>query len=241
MFKLDKYGELIIDRVIFETNYPILFVCVNEMKELFLCVCCQNNAQGKRWLLTKSSEENIIRMLEDRISIREAFLENKDSQITVFQGERFEVREHSELEWGESSIYLPKKGEYMEAEPAEFDEEIAYYRKRMQGGQRVDLTIPYDKCFGTMQHFSDDSFMMEELLTSVPENYANEINGWVTHRLNVSEKLFLEEIEDILMKYEFKGIVKEEATDKISYSQGMIFEKNICDIGDNVEGDLFAA
>lgn len=33
--KLDKYGQLYIDRVLFESYFPIIFTCVNDNNEIF--------------------------------------------------------------------------------------------------------------------------------------------------------------------------------------------------------------
>lgn len=131
MFELKKYGELKIDNVLFEANYPVLFTCVNENDVLFLVVCCQNNAEKTKWLITKTTEEIVIDMLKDGISIREAFLKNPECQVTVQDAEELVVKEHDADDWGENSIYLPKVGEFINAAPGEIDEEIEYYSERM--------------------------------------------------------------------------------------------------------------
>ncbi len=46
--KIDKLGTLQIDKILFESHYPILFTCVNEINELFLCTCCHANKEGKK-------------------------------------------------------------------------------------------------------------------------------------------------------------------------------------------------
>ena len=40
----DKYGKLYIDRILFESGFPIIFTCKNDFNEIFICVCCQNNS-----------------------------------------------------------------------------------------------------------------------------------------------------------------------------------------------------
>ena len=41
--KLDKFGQLFIDKILFESYFPIVFTCLNEekdvfIKDLYLCV-----------------------------------------------------------------------------------------------------------------------------------------------------------------------------------------------------------
>ncbi len=159
--RIEHYGLLKIDRIIFESAYPILFVCVNEKKELFLCVCCQNNSKGKKWLITKTHSETIVKMLKDEMPIRDAFLENPDCRITVerMNGET-NIFENDE-DWSEESIYLPKKGECLEADSDEFSDEIAYYQNRK--------TISYS------EHYSD-VLSMEGEVQSDPEPLTDEFS-----------------------------------------------------------------
>ena len=43
---LNKYGELYIDKILFETYFPIIFTCKNENNDIFICVCCQMDVSG---------------------------------------------------------------------------------------------------------------------------------------------------------------------------------------------------
>ena len=67
----EKYGKLYIDRILFESNFPIIFTCKNDADEIFICVCCQNNIKGCKWLVGKTDAINIIRMLKDELTLRE--------------------------------------------------------------------------------------------------------------------------------------------------------------------------
>jgi hypothetical protein len=202
MFKLDK--------ILFEANYPVLFTCVNEKQELFLGVCCQNNAEGMKWLLTKTDEQNIVELLEDKISIREAFLRNPESQITIFWrndveagGYKKEVTEHLESDWGEDSIYLPKKGEYLDADPGEFDEEIAYYRSR--------LLKSYNMPFGKVQIFKYNIVIDRGQFSTHLEDYCDVVIG---------EKIYSESWYKMRLTHDLKG--------EIIYSDNTQLEKTTC-------------
>lgn len=131
---IDGLGSLKIDVVLFESYYPILFTCINEKKESFLCVCCQSNSQGRRWMITKTTPKVVIKMLNNKIMLRKAFLEFPKIQITVLeQGGSISIIKNDEAEWDyDSSKSLPDKDEYMDSEEGEFEEEISYYKSLMQ-------------------------------------------------------------------------------------------------------------
>lgn len=121
--KLDKYGQLYIDRVLFESYFPIIFTCVNDNNEIFICVCCQNNEKGCKWLIGKTNGTNIIRMLQDEITIRQLLLEYSSGKISVDYVENEYTVVCNNLDWDENSSYLPKDDSYMYAEDGEFDVE----------------------------------------------------------------------------------------------------------------------
>lgn len=126
---VDKLGLLEIETVLVEMNEPVFFICKNEKEDLFLCSCCQANKNGKKWLITRTSPSIIVKILKDEITLREAFLEFKDIQISVcsFDGVT-KITEHDSVDWDyESSVFLPDKEEYMDSEEDEFSEEISYY------------------------------------------------------------------------------------------------------------------
>lgn len=125
--KLDKYGQLYIDRVLFESYFPIIFTCVNDNNEIFICVCCQNNKKGCKWLIGKTNGINIIRMLRDEITIRQLLLEYSSGKISVDYVKNEYVVAYNNSDWDENSLYLPKDDSYMYAEDGEFDDEIAYF------------------------------------------------------------------------------------------------------------------
>lgn len=145
--KIDGIGELKIDRIFFESYYPILFTCSNEKEELFLCVCCQANADGKKWLITKTDGETIVCILKNEITVRKAFLKYPQLQITVFDDNSndLSIIRGDDKDWNnDTSEALPEKGEYLDAEDGEFAEEIAYYKAKEKisyGAVCVDMQV----------------------------------------------------------------------------------------------------
>lgn len=126
--KLDGWGELRIDKVLFDAGYPVLFTCINDKRDLFICVCCQNNEDGTKWMISKTTADSVGRMLKNEITIRALFLEEKNNRFSVdaFGGEVKVIR-NNERDWAQDSICLPKENEYMDAEEGEAEEEIQYF------------------------------------------------------------------------------------------------------------------
>lgn len=123
----DRYGKFYYDKILFEAQYPIIFSCKNEYGEIFIGVCCQYNEQAHRWLLGKTEPTNIVRVLRDEMTIRQLLTEYCSKRMSVAYMNGAYVMDYHSDDWEKDSIYLPKKGSYMWAEPGEFDEEIEYF------------------------------------------------------------------------------------------------------------------
>lgn len=123
----EKTGSIYIDRILFEASYPVLFTCKNKNGEYFVVVCCQHNSEGIKWLVRKNTATNIIKMLRDEITIRDALLKGTSDKISVsYKDGKYSIEIDNE-DWNEKSSYLPKKDSYIDAEPGEFDEDIQYF------------------------------------------------------------------------------------------------------------------
>ena len=125
--KLDKYGQLYIDRVLFGSCFPTIFTCVNDNNDIFICVCCQNNEKGCKWLIGKTNGISIVRMLRDEITIRQLLLEYSTGKISVDYAENEYAVACNNSDWNEDSSYLPKEDSYIYAEDGEFEDEIIYF------------------------------------------------------------------------------------------------------------------
>lgn len=124
-------GELRIDYMIFEFDYPVLFTCMDKFDTLYLCLCCDIRLE-QRFIISKTNEERVIDLLSDKITIREAFKNevdenyivrySKDQPEGIFQKVKFD--EINELD-------LPTEGEYLNAEEDEFTDYICVLESRI--------------------------------------------------------------------------------------------------------------
>lgn len=131
-FDFKEIGSLKLDKIFFESYYPILFTCLNEKNDVFLCVCCQADLNVRKWLITDVSPKTVIELLSNKITIRDSFLKDRGSKYTIIynmENKNFQIEENNIEDWDEEkSIDLPTSGEYMDAEEDEFLEEIEYYK-----------------------------------------------------------------------------------------------------------------
>lgn len=125
--ELEKYGKLYVDRILFESYCPVIFTCVNASNEIFICVCCRRDKAGCKWLIGKTTRENIIKTLQDEITMRQLLLEYSSGRITLDRVDSKYVISYNNSDWNEDSPYLPQPDSYMYAEDGEFDDEIAYF------------------------------------------------------------------------------------------------------------------
>lgn len=199
-FNIEKYGELKIDRVIFEAAYPVLFTCVNDRQDLFLCVCCQNNRAGTKWLLSKSSSSDIIRMLRDELTIRDALLQNSDCRITITSDNRGVHVEFDNAEvWAADSIYLPKTGEYLDADPGEFDDDIGYY---LSMEKDKILASTYQMISSVTDYFTDSAWaVLEDMEYAVVERDTFFTPSEIVKNLYTIEHIHFSDAKSILARY----------------------------------------
>ena len=120
--------EITMDRILFESKYPVLFTCTNGQK-VYLFSCYLVNASVIKWIGAETNYEALIQLLEDKITIREAFLNGEKAKLLIeYDGK--EVRCDFVAKEQIPHELLPTTGEYMNAEDDEFLEEITYFKKK---------------------------------------------------------------------------------------------------------------
>ena len=170
IFDFKETGVLEIDKVFFESYYPILFTCKNDKNDLFLCVCCQADSSIKKWLLTTVSAETILKLLSNEITIRDSFLTNNGNKYSIiFKNKKYNLEVDNTKDWDpEKSIDLPTTGEYLDAEGDEYLDEIEYYKNyKIMNRYFVNYTKSYHDIL-TYKINDSSSFADEAVI-----NYSN--------------------------------------------------------------------
>lgn len=117
--------------VLFEGNYPIAFTCTDKESKVYLFICYEVNSEAVRWIASETSYDILISMLEDKITIRDAFLAKSEKKYMIeFNGDYNKVKVEYVDRNKLNSAILPTEGEYMEAEDDEFEEEISMFKQK---------------------------------------------------------------------------------------------------------------
>lgn len=126
--KIPDFCNIALDTILFESRYPVMFTCKNE-GDLYLFICCLVNAEKVEWIGTKTTYDNLIQLLENKITIRNAFLNITENKILiVYNGEGVDCKA---VKGGDIPDHLlPTAGEYMDAEEGEYEEEIALFKRQ---------------------------------------------------------------------------------------------------------------
>ena len=61
-------------------KYPVLFTCKND-KDIYLFICYYVNSEQIKWIGTRTTYDNLIDLLENKIAIRDAFLNVTNNNI----------------------------------------------------------------------------------------------------------------------------------------------------------------
>ena len=160
--KTKKYGTLYIEKIIFESYFPIIFTCVNELNQLFFVVCSKNNKEGCKWLIGKTEAENIIQLLKNQISVRDILLHSTDRLSVDYINNEYIINDSDE-DFSENSIYLPKIDSVLDAEDGEFDEEIEYYSTKVKCEYKPELYTNLINSVDTINN--ENGTIIEELNT----------------------------------------------------------------------------
>lgn len=177
--KLDKYGQLYIDKILFESYFPIVFTCMNDSKDIFIGVCCQNNEKGCKWLLGKTTGISIVKMLQDEITVRQLLVDYSSGKISIDYMENEYSIAFNNSDWDKDSLYLPKEDSYMHAEDGEFEEEITYFTL-LDNSNSLHYSAEYYKCISEILTETIDKGIepiTDAMIsfTSMAENASNEI------------------------------------------------------------------
>ena len=117
--KISNFQKVILDTILFESKYPVLFTCKND-KDIYLFICCFVNFEKIKWIGRRTTYDNLIDLLENKITIRDAFLNGTNNKIMIeYDGKEveYELKKSSEI----PDEILPTVGEYMDAEEGEYE------------------------------------------------------------------------------------------------------------------------
>ncbi|MEE3438825.1 hypothetical protein [Ruminococcus sp.] len=86
---IPKMGNLIMDYIFLENDYPVLFTCKNQVNDnLYLCVC-RTVIEKQKWIISEISIDTLEKFINDEITVHDAFkVDNKLSCIATWCKEK---------------------------------------------------------------------------------------------------------------------------------------------------------
>lgn len=123
-----RFKNISLDKVLFESKYPVMFTCKND-NDIYLFICCLVNSNSIKWIGTKTNYDILIAMLENKVTINNAFLSVTDEKIVIeYNSDKvtYSILKSDDIQ----KDLLPTAGEYMDAEDDEYIQEITEFKLR---------------------------------------------------------------------------------------------------------------
>lgn len=129
--------ELYEDMVLVDYIYPVLFTCIDDYGAMYIAACYQANGDAMKWLISRTTQQKLVELLQNKRSIRDMFSADK-----LWLGCRRKESDATEIVAAKEADIepsaFPTADVMMDAEDGEFGEEIAELEKRLE--QRSDKT-----------------------------------------------------------------------------------------------------
>ena len=129
IFKINNQN-LYEDLILIDNIYPVLFTCVDDLENTYLCSCYFADPSKILWLVTKTDLESVIDLLINKVTIRELFESDELWEICKSKNEEIQVKRIEDCKNFDENAF-PAEGEYMDADTGEFEEEITILKKRI--------------------------------------------------------------------------------------------------------------
>lgn len=139
-------GDLRMEQVIVDYVYPLLSVLKDNRGSRYLCMCFDTRGM-QQWIITPISSSALIELLQNQITLAFPFENPSTRKILVNMNyqtrvETFQVLDACQIPKED----LPEAGEYLDAEPGEWDEYIKTLKtlnEKCRLGKYYGLTYRY--------------------------------------------------------------------------------------------------
>lgn len=168
------HNKIYEDQVFLASNVPIIFSGIDSEHNTYICAMYHSDTEKRQWIISGCPAHRMTDMLSDRISVREAFLENGVLHVIItkrYDGKTI-VSEYNDTEWNDRPE-LPETGEKMDADPGEFDEEIEYFNGLYWNGVFDTLISVADM----VSKFTVDIPQMSHTVQEALVNMARQVTG----------------------------------------------------------------
>lgn len=136
-------GDLRMEQVIVDYVYPLLSVLKDDRGNRYLCMCFDTRGT-QQWLITPVSSSVLTGLLQNKTTLALPFEDPSTKKILVnmdyqTRAETFQVLDACQIPKED----LPETGEYLDAEPEEWNEYIKTLNERGCSSKKYGLTHQY--------------------------------------------------------------------------------------------------
>lgn len=140
---IDQVGKLYLEYVFYEFEYePILFLCTDKNKNLYLCLCSEIRYEQK-WIITKCNMDILKLLLNKEIDIASAFLISKEAIIVTMDlkgnEKNFKIP-MSKID----PLDLPKEGTFIKGNEKALNYLLKKEIKKIQTQLKITIDISYN-------------------------------------------------------------------------------------------------
>lgn len=173
-------GKLFIEEILFEFDKePIVFVCRNDKKNRYLCLCT-DSIESYSWMVTPISIDTLIELLMDKIAILQAFRQSPNEVYILDKlDDKINIRKYKFKDIPQDE--LPDENEKLE------NKNVNGYLSKLYGEQNVNCLklIKYDKAEASMVEY----IIMDDMISNTEKNgIINMENFVVPVRFSVGKK-----------------------------------------------------
>lgn len=81
--KTEILSRLYMKEIFVEATQPILFSCMDDFANTYICSCHTQNAEKCEWIIALTNEQELLALQRNNLTIREAFTKNNQSVFVV--------------------------------------------------------------------------------------------------------------------------------------------------------------
>lgn len=132
-------GDLELDEIIVDYDYPLLSVLTSERAKHFLCMC-YDVSDAQRWIITPVFVAQLKALLRNEITLDAPF--KAPDSLKILAEWRSDTKKDTYRQISAEEIperCLPIAGEYLEAEPDEWNDYIAQLDKRQYASAETEF------------------------------------------------------------------------------------------------------
>lgn len=134
-------GNLDVEYIIFQADYPVLFTLRDKFNELYLCLCCDIRKE-QRWIISKTTVKIVIDMLCNKITLYDAFKSPYNKNYIVKWSYETQREESYEVLFDNiDELDLPVQGEYIDSIEDEFKDYINQLEMRKNNYEAIPFEL----------------------------------------------------------------------------------------------------